>query len=55
MREDVAAWFDRRTTTASDWPVDLLATVKGPTPLRVVLPALNEEPSVGRLVEIAHR
>ena len=55
MREDVAAWFERRTTTASDWPVDLLATVKGPTTVSVVLPALNEEPTVGRIVEIVHR
>lgn len=55
MHQDVADWFARRTSTASDWPIDLLATVKGPTTVSVVLPALNEEPTVGRIVDIVHR
>ena len=55
MRENVAGWFAQRTTAASDWPVDLLTTVKGPTTVSVVLPALNEEPTVGRIVEIVNR
>jgi glucosyl-3-phosphoglycerate synthase len=52
---DVARWFDRRTSTAEQWPVDLLRAVKGATTVSVVLPALNEEPTVGRIVESIHR
>jgi glucosyl-3-phosphoglycerate synthase len=52
---DVARWFDRRTSTAEQWPLDLLRAVKGATTVSVVLPALNEEPTVGRIVESIHR
>ena len=53
MRDDAAEWFARRTSTAEDWPLDLLAAVKGPTTVSLVLPALDEEATVGRIVETA--
>ncbi len=55
MDIDVAGWFDRRTSTADQWPLDLLRAVKGPTTVSVVLPALDEESTVGRIVETIHR
>ncbi len=51
MHESAAAWFERRTTSAEDWPIDLLMALKGATRVSVVLPALNEEATVGRIVE----
>jgi glucosyl-3-phosphoglycerate synthase len=44
------AWFPRRSSHASDWPVPLLRDAKGETRVSVVLPALNEETTVGRIV-----
>ncbi len=43
-------WFARRTSTAADWPVDRLVAAKGDTTVSVVLPALDEEPTVGEIV-----
>jgi glucosyl-3-phosphoglycerate synthase len=54
VRDDVAAWFATRTSTAEDWPRDLLLAAKGDTRVSVVLPALNEESTVGRIVEAIH-
>ncbi|MFI5957047.1 glucosyl-3-phosphoglycerate synthase [Cryptosporangium sp. NPDC051539] len=51
MRADTRAWFSRRTSTAGDWPVRVLADRKGSTSVAVVLPALNEEETVGTIVE----
>jgi glucosyl-3-phosphoglycerate synthase len=48
-------WFDRRTSRAADWPVRRLVDAKGPTRISVVLPALNEEATVGRIVERIRR
>ena len=50
MHPDAAAWFARRTSAASDWPVPLLAEAKGAVRVSVVLPALDEEPTVGEIV-----
>ncbi len=54
MRDDVSAWFATHTSAAEDWPLDLLLAVKGPTRVSVVLPALDEESTVGRIVEAIH-
>ncbi|HEV7754280.1 MAG TPA: glucosyl-3-phosphoglycerate synthase [Mycobacteriales bacterium] len=51
MHPDARRWFERRTSAATDWPVDLLAERKGATTVSVVLPALDEEPTVGGIVE----
>jgi glucosyl-3-phosphoglycerate synthase len=44
------AWFPRRSSHADDWPVPRLLDAKGGTRISVVLPALNEEETVGRIV-----
>ena len=51
MHADADAWFVARTSTAEDWPVDVLLERKGDTRVSVVLPALDEEATVGRIVE----
>jgi glucosyl-3-phosphoglycerate synthase len=50
MQEDVRHWFDRRTSRASDWQTSRLVDVKGDTTVSVVLPALNEQETVGAIV-----
>ena len=50
MQEDVRRWFDRRTSRASDWKTSRLVDVKGDTMVSVVLPALNEQDTVGAIV-----
>ncbi len=50
MRDDVRRWFDRRTSHASDWQASKLVDIKGDTKVSVVLPALNEEATVGPIV-----
>ncbi len=50
MQEDVRRWFDRRTSRASDWRASRLVDVKGDTTVSVVLPALNEQETVGAIV-----
>jgi glucosyl-3-phosphoglycerate synthase len=48
-------WFPRRTTRAADWPVGRLLAAKGETRVSVVLPALNERATVGRIVQVIRR
>lgn len=43
-------WYERRTSRVSDWPVARLQSAKGSTRVSVVLPALNEEKTVGAVV-----
>lgn len=50
MDERASAWFARRTTTAGDWPAARLATDKGDLRISVVIPARNEEATVGDVV-----
>ena len=50
MHPEATAWFARRTSAWSDWPIDRLQVAKGPTTVSVVLPALDEEPTVGEIV-----
>jgi glucosyl-3-phosphoglycerate synthase len=49
------AWFGRRSTHVRDWPVRRLLAAKAGTTVSVVLPALNEEATVGRIVERIRR
>jgi glucosyl-3-phosphoglycerate synthase len=49
------AWFARRSSHAADWPVGRLLAAKGATTVSVVLPALDEEATVGRIVERIRR
>jgi glycosyltransferase involved in cell wall biosynthesis len=49
MRADAARWFATRTFCARSWTAaDLLAAKTGP--ISVVLPALDEEPTIGPIV-----
>ena len=50
MHPEAEAWFARRTSTWSDWPMSALRAAKGATTVSVVLPALDEEPTVGEIV-----
>jgi glucosyl-3-phosphoglycerate synthase len=50
MHPGAAAWFARRTSHWRDWPVDELIARKDGQPVSVVLPALDEEPTVGEIV-----
>ncbi|MFU8875867.1 glucosyl-3-phosphoglycerate synthase [Micromonospora sp. SL4-19] len=44
------AWATYRTTSAEDWPVRRLLCAKGESRVSVVLPARNEEATVGAIV-----
>lgn len=46
----VEAWATYRTTSAADWPIRRLLRAKGETRVSVVLPARNEEATVGAIV-----
>ncbi|HEY2791481.1 MAG TPA: glucosyl-3-phosphoglycerate synthase [Micromonosporaceae bacterium] len=50
MHPDAAAWFARRTSAWTDWTIPALQEAKGSTRVSVVLPALDEEPTVGEIV-----
>lgn len=46
----VEAWATYRTSTADDWPVERLLRAKGASRVSVVLPARDEEATVGAIV-----
>ncbi|MER7420759.1 glucosyl-3-phosphoglycerate synthase [Micromonospora peucetia] len=46
----VEAWATYRTTSAGDWPAQRLMRAKGDSRVSVVLPARNEEATVGAIV-----
>src|SRR5690242_7180818 len=50
--EEVERWLSARSSKASDWPLERLLAVKRATGARisVVLPALDEEETVGAIV-----
>lgn len=50
MRRGVRAWFERRTSAADDWPLDDVLSAKSGRTVDVIMPALNEEATVGRIV-----
>ncbi|HEV2796480.1 MAG TPA: glucosyl-3-phosphoglycerate synthase [Nocardioides sp.] len=55
MRDDVQAWFARRTSAMADWDAATLARSKGLTTVSVVLPARNESATVGDIVRRLRR
>ena len=55
MLPEVHTWFERRSSEASDWPLDRLLAAKGSTTVSVVLPALNEDATVGAIVDSIRR
>ncbi|MGH2602651.1 MAG: glucosyl-3-phosphoglycerate synthase [Dehalococcoidia bacterium] len=54
MHPTANQWYADRTSRAEDWPADLLRARKHGTQISVVLPALNEEATVGGIVEQIH-
>ena len=54
MHDDAEAWFAAHTSVGTDWPRERLLAAKGDARVSVVLPALNEEPTVGRIVASIH-
>jgi glucosyl-3-phosphoglycerate synthase len=56
---EVERWLEERSSTASDWPLERLLAAKRagdvPTTVSVVLPALDEEETVGAIVESIRR
>lgn len=50
MHPDAVAWFARRTSTAAHWPREDVARAKGRRRVSVVIPARDEEMTVGGIV-----
>ncbi len=46
----VSAWFARRTSDIDAWPIERVRAAKGDARVAVVLPARNEEATVGEIV-----
>ncbi len=47
---EVHSWLAKRSSRASQWPVDELLAAKGTTSVSVVIPARDEESTVGSIV-----
>ncbi|MBB4910641.1 glucosyl-3-phosphoglycerate synthase [Actinophytocola algeriensis] len=52
VRQEILAWLRRRTSSVRDWPLPTLVAAKGSTRISVVLPALDEQATVGTLVRV---
>ncbi|MFD9214878.1 glucosyl-3-phosphoglycerate synthase [Streptomyces sp. NPDC059544] len=55
MLEEVERWLARRSWSVADRPLDRLLSAKQDTTVSVVLPALNEEATVGEIVTVIRR
>ncbi|MCZ7459523.1 glucosyl-3-phosphoglycerate synthase [Streptomyces sp. WMMC940] len=55
MLEEVERWLARRSWSVADRPLDRLLSAKQDTTVSVVLPALNEEATVGEIVAAIRR
>ena len=57
MNEDVQRWLTHRTSRCADWPIEVVRSLKRATgqTISVVLPALNEQQTVGGLVASIRR
>jgi glucosyl-3-phosphoglycerate synthase len=55
VRPDVHHWLGRRTSRAADWTLPELLARKGATTVSVVLPARDEEATVGSIVATVRR
>jgi glucosyl-3-phosphoglycerate synthase len=53
--EEVERWLERRSWSVTDRPLDRLLAAKHGTTVSVVLPALNEEATVGDIVTVIRR
>ena len=48
----MSEWFARNTSVSSDWPASTIAELKGPATIAVVIPARNEEGTIGQVVSL---
>ncbi|MFF8380828.1 glucosyl-3-phosphoglycerate synthase [Streptomyces sp. NPDC015661] len=55
MLEEVERWLDRRSWSVTDRPLERILAAKRNTKVSVVLPALNEEATVGDIVSVIRR
>lgn len=55
LNAQVSDWLPRRSSRASDWPAAELLARKGTTSISVVIPAHNEESTVGDIVRTIRR
>ncbi|MER7540461.1 glucosyl-3-phosphoglycerate synthase [Streptomyces sp. NPDC097704] len=55
MLEEVERWLDRRSWSVTDRPLERILAAKRNTKVSVVLPALNEEATVGDIVAVIRR
>src|SRR6266545_1952257 len=55
MQPQVGDWLRRRTSMAGSWQAEELAAVKNDTRVSVVLPARNEQATVGEIVTVVRR
>ncbi|MFH9723159.1 glucosyl-3-phosphoglycerate synthase [Streptomyces sp. NPDC017254] len=55
MLEEVERWLDRRSWSVTDRPLERILAAKRSTRVSVVLPALNEEATVGDIVTVIRR
>jgi len=53
--EEVERWLDRRSWSVADRPMERILAAKRNTKVSVVLPALNEEATVGDIVAVIRR
>jgi glucosyl-3-phosphoglycerate synthase len=50
VHDSAAAWFDRATSSWTDWPLERLLAAKGSTTVSVVVPAKNEAGTIADIV-----
>lgn len=55
MRAEVREWLARRSSRVGEWPLETLMAVKGNTRVSVVIPARDEEATVGAIVAAIRR
>jgi glucosyl-3-phosphoglycerate synthase len=51
----VQEWYGPHSSTAAEWPLDALVMAKGDTTVSVVLPARDEQETVGDIVTVIRR
>ncbi|HEX3791703.1 MAG TPA: glucosyl-3-phosphoglycerate synthase [Pseudonocardiaceae bacterium] len=55
MDAQARSWFEACTSDAADWPLDGLLAGKGDQRVAVVIPARDEQPTIGTIVSVIRR
>ncbi|MDW5326750.1 glucosyl-3-phosphoglycerate synthase [Plantactinospora sp. KLBMP9567] len=55
MQSEIRKWLFRRTSRADNWPLSKVIKAKGDTSISVVIPARNEEATIGPIVRMIVR